>query len=168
MRTLVMTVIGPDRPGLVEELSSTISSYDGNWLESRMAQLSGHFTGILRLSCPESGADNLLAALRQLDGLTVHVVDELRQPERPHRHLQFDVMGNDRPGIVRQLSTAIAQTGGNVEELNSDLESAPHAGHPVFRATGTVTVPQDFDETTLASALESLGPDLSVSISREG
>jgi glycine cleavage system regulatory protein len=56
------------------------------------------------------------------------------------------------------------RAGGNVEVLNSDLESAPHAGHPVFHATGAVAVPEDFDETALLAALEALGPDLAVSL----
>jgi glycine cleavage system regulatory protein len=74
------------------------------------------------------------------------------------------VVGNDRPGIIQELSSAIARAGGNVEELISNLESAPHAGHPMFRATGSVAVAADFDETTLLNALEALGPDLAVSL----
>ena len=76
------------------------------------------------------------------------------------------MVGNDRPGIVQELSSAIVRAGGNVEELVSNLESAPHAGHPVFRATGSVAVEADFDEGGLVTALEALGPDLAVSLEK--
>lgn len=165
-KSLVMTILGPDRPGLVESLSATIADHGGNWLESRMAQLAGHFTGILRVECPEGQAEALLEALRHLgaSGLTVQAVEETARGTSRDRCLRFDVMGNDRPGIIKQLAAAIAAAGGNVEELNSDLESAPMAGHPVFHATGTACVGPDFDESTLVTALENLGPDLSVTV----
>jgi glycine cleavage system regulatory protein len=165
-RSLVMTVLGPDRPGLVEALSSTIAAHDGSWLESRMAQLAGHFTGILRVEVPAKNADALLNALRNLgtSGLTVHAVEETSPTTTRDRCLRFDIMGNDRPGIIKEVAAAIAEAGGNVEELNSDLESAPMAGHPVFHATGTACVAANFDEQSLVTALENLGPDLSVSV----
>ena len=78
--------------------------------------------------------------------------------------ITFDVVGNDRPGIIQELASAIVRAGGNVEELASNLESAPHAGHPVFRASGSVAVTADFDENELITALEALGPDLAVSL----
>ena len=164
MRNLVMTVIGPDRPGLVEELSATVTRHDGNWLESRMSHLSGHFAGLLRVECPEENCAALLAALQGLENLTVAVSEELVVETNRQKIIAFDVVGNDRPGIVQELSSAIVRAGGNVEELVSNLESAPHAGHPVFRATGSVAVAEDFDEDGLVTALEALGPDLAVSL----
>ena len=164
MRNLVMTVIGPDRPGLVEELSATVAGHNGNWLESRMSHLSGHFAGLLRVECPEEHCEDLLATLRGLENLNVSVSTELVKETNRQRIIAFDVVGNDRPGIVQELSSAIVRAGGNVEELMSNLESAPHAGHPVFRATGSVAVEADFDEGGLVTALEALGPDLAVSL----
>ncbi len=164
MRNLVMTVIGPDRPGLVEELSATVARHNGNWLESRMSHLSGHFAGLLRVECPESSCEALLATLQGLENLTVSVSPELAEKTNRPRIIAFDVVGNDRPGIVQELSSAIVRAGGNVEELVSNLESAPHAGHAVFRASGSVAVEAEFDESGLVTALEALGPDLAVSL----
>ncbi len=164
MRSLVMTVIGPDRPGLVEELSNIIVDHNGNWLESRMSHLAGHFAGLLRVECPADRSDALLNALQKLPGLSVDAAEELDHDPDKSKMLRFDVVGNDRPGIVQQLSSAIVSSGGNVEELISNLESAPHAGHSVFHATGSVAVAPDFDESQLVNALEALGPDLSVSL----
>lgn len=159
-----MTVIGPDRPGLVEDLSRTISAHQGNWLESRMAHLAGHFAGLLRVECPEETATSLVEALQGLADLAVHVAPERTEAPSQRKVVRFDVVGNDRPGIVQALSSAILKAGGNVEELTSNLESAAHAGHPVFRATGSVSVAEAFDESHLVSALEALGPDLAVSL----
>lgn len=162
-----MTVIGPDRPGLVETLSSTVELHQGSWLESRMAHLAGFFAGIVRVECPTDQSAALLAALKALDGLSVHAVEESAVPPPETRVLYFDVVGNDRPGIIRQLAVAIAGAGGNVEELNTDLESAPMSGHPLFHATGILGFPSDLDPSTLIAALENLGPDLSISLGPE-
>ena len=51
-RLLVMTVIGQDRPGLVESVAALVAENGGNWLESRMSRLGGHFAGILRVEVP--------------------------------------------------------------------------------------------------------------------
>ena len=163
-KSLVMTVIGPDRPGLVDSLASTVARHQGSWLESRMANLAGSFAGIVRVECPTDQAPNLIDALQSLEGLSINAVEESPADPTVSEVLLFDVLGNDRPGIIKQLAAAIAAAGGNVEELNSDLESAPMSGHPVFRATGTIAVPPGFDPDTLTDALEDLGPDLSVSL----
>ncbi len=129
-----------------------------------MAQLAGHFAGILRVECPEERSAPLVASLERIEGLAVQAVEERTGATGERETLQFDVVGNDRPGIINQLSSAVAAVGGNVEELNSNLESAPHAGHPLFRATGTVSVAAGFESSSLVQALEALGPDLSVSV----
>ena len=129
-----------------------------------MSHLSGNFAGMLRIQCPEETYENLLSSLRSLENLTVSVSEELPETGHSRKIISFDVIGNDRPGIIQELASAIVKTGGNVEELSSHLESAPHAGHPVFKATGTVTVKEDFNEQGLIEALEGLGADLAVSI----
>ena len=76
----------------------------------------------------------------------------------------MDVVGNDRPGIVRELSAAIASAGGNVEELTTGLESAPMSGQPMFRAHGVISIPENAETSALTAAIESLGDDLTVDI----
>jgi glycine cleavage system regulatory protein len=157
---LVMTLLGPDRPGLVRSLSSAVADHGGNWLESRMARLAGHFAGILRVECPSEMVDPLVATLRGFakDGLSVQTVLEQDGERGDRRQWRIEVVGNDRPGIVRELTSAIAGTGGNVEELITGLESAAMSGHPIFRARGMVSLPEGADEQTMVSAIEHLGP----------
>lgn len=164
---LTMTLLAPDRPGLVQTLAQTVAAHGGNWLESRMAHLAGQFAGILRIECDAAAAAQLTAELKALEvqGLHVHVVDTKGAQEAARRTLRIDVVSHDRPGIVRKLSAAIAAAGGNVEELTTGLESAPMAGHSLFHASGTVSLPEGVTEATLREAIENLGDDLSVDIS---
>lgn len=162
--SLVMTVLGPDRPGLLEKLSATIDAHGGSWFESRLAQFAGYFAGILRFDCPDDQHDALLEALDHLAGLEVKVVREVDVPKRVTKKLNFNVMGNHHTGLVRQIAATITRAGGNMEELISERDPVPVPGHVVFRAIGTVSVVKDFDETKLIDALQALGSDLSVSV----
>lgn len=164
---LVMTVLGTDRPGLVSSLADTVASHGGNWLESRMARLAGQFAGIVRIECAPDEADALIKELQTPgnSGLTVLAVREEAEETSARRTLAVDVVGNDRPGIVRELSAAIASAGGNIEELTTGLESAPMSGHPMFRAHGIVSIPENTETSTLTAAIEGLGGDLTVDLS---
>lgn len=163
---LVMTVLGTDRPGLVSSLADLVASHGGNWLESRMAKLAGQFAGIIRIECPSESADTLVNELQKpgISGLTITAVREEMEETLTRRTLVVDVVGNDRPGIVRELSAAVASAGGNIEELTTGLESAPMSGHPMFRAHGIISIPENAATETLTAAIEKLGGDLTVDI----
>jgi len=164
--SIVMTVLAADRPGLVRALSETVAAHGGSWQESRMARLAGQFAGILRVECAESETEALLAALAALEGegISVQAKREVAAPAEKRETLALDVMGNDRPGIIRSLSAAIAGAGGNVEDLSTSLESAPMSGHPIFHAKGIVSLAAGNAPGALIEAIENLGPDLSVSV----
>lgn len=164
---LVMTVLGNDRPGLVSSLADTVASHGGNWLESRMARLAGQFAGIVRIECTPDSVDALIRELQTpgSSGLTITAVREQGDEPATRRTLVVDVVGNDRPGIVRELSAAVANAGGNIEELTTGLESAPMSGHPMFRAHGVVSIPENTATEVLVAAIECLGGDLTVDVS---
>lgn len=164
---LIMTVLGGDRPGLVSSLADTVARHGGNWLESRMARLAGQFAGIVRIECPSAVVDALLNELQipGIPGLTVQAAREMVEEPAARRTLVVDVVGNDRPGIVRELSAAIASAGGNVEELTTGLESAPMSGHPMFRAHGVISIAENAEPAVLTAAIERLGGDLTVDVS---
>lgn len=161
-----MTVLGNDRPGLVSSLADMVAGHGGSWLESRMARLAGQFAGIARIECPAETVDALIAELHTAGpaGLTVLAVREEAVEPAARRTLVVDVVGNDRPGIVRELAAAVAKAGGNIEELTTGLESAPMSGHPMFRAHGVVSIPEDTETEVLTAAIECLGGDLTVDI----
>lgn len=163
---LVMTILGADRTGLVRSIAAIIEEHKASWQESRMARLAGHFAGILRVECPEGSLDSLSLALGGLSnqGICINIIREEASVSESRRILSIDVVGNDRPGIVHQMTLAIAESGGNVEELVTGLESAAMSGHPIFRASGKVSLHSQGDEVQLRSTIENLSDDLCVEI----
>lgn len=162
-----MTVIGRDRPGLVECLATLIAESGGNWLESRMSRLGGEFAGILRLTIPEDRECELRQRLEALgpSGLTVLVrTDELVQPA-PSRLVHLELLGHDRPGIVKQIAAVLAGRNANVEELVTECVSAPMSGETLFKASAVVALPQGCEIADLQAQFERLAADLLVEIS---
>lgn len=165
---LVLTLIGKDRPGLVEELAKTISLHSGNWLESSMSQLAGKFAGILRVSVPEGEADALIAALQNLSS-GLKLVIEKAEPEPPdlkRKTVALSLVGNDRPGIIREISHVLAKHGVNVEDLETECVPAPMSGEILFKAKALLRLkePSDAELAALQGALEKLADDLIVEI----
>jgi glycine cleavage system regulatory protein len=167
---LVMTIIGSDRPGLVELLATVIARHEGNWLESRMSRLGGHFAGILHVEAPGEQEKSLATALTDLasHGLTVVVHPSGETVEIPAESLAcLQIVGQDRPGIVQQISKALSQQGVNVEELNTEYLSAPMSGEALFKAEVMLRVPPSADLASLRQGLEKVAGDLMVDVALE-
>lgn len=167
---LVLTVLGEDRPGLVESLSQVIAAHDGNWLESRMSRLAGKFAGILRASVPESELEALTATLRQLESQGLRLLIEWGtndEPAQAHQILKLDLIGNDRMGIIHDISQSLAAYGVNIDELNTDYLSAPMSGEMLFKATARIRVPLEVAVADLQTHLEHIAQDLMVDIALE-
>ena len=170
-RVLVLTVIGEDRPGLVEALAELIAEHAGSWDESRMARLAGHFAGVVQVHVPDERAAGLIEALSGLAqrGLEVAVVDsDWSMAEADHRDaFRLELVGQDRPGIVREISSALAALGVSVQELRTVVESAPMSGERIFRAQAELAPPPGVDLDKIRGALERLADDMMVDISLE-
>jgi len=163
---LVMTLIGPDRTGLVEAVARAVAGHGGNWLESRMSRLGGEFAGILRIEVPAEGRPALLAALQQIPGLTVTVrPDETGSAPPGARQVRLEIVGHDRPGIVRDISAALARAGVNVEEFSSEVASAPMSGETLFKAAARLQLPEHCPLAALQRDLEKIAADLLVDVS---
>jgi len=164
---LVLTIIGDDKPGLVEMLADTIARHSGNWLESNMSHLAGKFAGILRVSVAEAHADALIQDLQKLSSVLRLVVEKVRQSDAPvrQRALRLTLVGNDRPGIIKEISRALALQHVNVEELATQCTTAPMSGESLFNAQAELKVPADLDIHALQRQLEQLADDLIVEIS---
>ncbi|MGC3996503.1 MAG: ACT domain-containing protein [Anaeromyxobacter sp.] len=167
MPDLVLTLIGPDRPGIVEAIAEPVARHGGNWLESRMAHLAGKFAGILRLEVPADQVQPLTQALHGLEsrGLRINVeASPAAAQEAGGRLMLLDLMGLDRPGIVREISHALAERGVNIEELTTDRTSAAMSGELLFRSRARVVVPPRTDPAQLRETLEKLAGDLMVQV----
>ena len=170
MTDLVITLIGSDRPGLVEAVAASVAEHGGNWLEGRMAHLAGKFAGILRVEVPAERAAELTAALHRLETRGLKIVAERggETPEADSRAMEVELLGLDRPGLVREISGLLAARRVNVEELSTDLFSAAMSGDTMFRARARVNVPPEVDEHELRESLERLAGDLMVEIKLAG
>ena len=165
---LVMTIISPDRTGLVESVARTVAEHGGNWLESRMCRLGGEFAGILRIEIPAEKKSALLAALQKLqaNGLQIVVRDDATVATKiSGKQTKLDIVGSDRPGIVREITAALARAGVNVEEFSSEVVSAPMSGETLFKATARLQLPTNCDLAALKKDLEKIAADLLVDVS---
>jgi glycine cleavage system regulatory protein len=168
LATLVMTVIGADRPGLVQMVAARVADHGGNWLESRMCRLGGQFAGILRVEVAADRQDGLVNALRRLevDGLRVIIHAERgagAQPA-PGALVAVELVGQDRPGILRSVSGVFAAHGVNVEELASERVNAPMDGGVLFQARAMVFVPSTVKLAAVRADLEKIAADLMVDL----
>lgn len=171
-RSVALTVIGPDKPGLVESLSAAVAEHGGNWLESRMARLAGQFAGIVLVQVADDQADKLVAAVRGLGerGLKIMVEDccDDTPAAAQRRIVTLELVGQDHPGIVRQISRALAALDINVEELDTACESASMSGEMLFRASARLGLPVGVSTEELQERLEVLADELMVDIELEG
>jgi len=170
MTDLVLTLLGPDRPGLVEMVAGVIAANGGNWLESRMSRLGGKFAGILRAELPADRVQAALAALAALESGGLKVIAETApgaDAGAADRSMDLELVGLDRPGIVREISQLLAASGVNVEELVTNRTSAPMSGEMLFEARAHVRVPSGLDLASLRAGLERLASDLVVEVRLE-
>ncbi len=166
MTSLVLTVIGPDKPGLVEMLAQTISDHQGNWLESGMSRLAGKFAGILIAQVPKDKADQLGAALQELEGqgLKIAVEQAGENQEAARKTFTLELVGHDKPGIVRDISQALAKRKVNVEKLNTELVSGSMSAELLFKAEAELSAAAGTDLDELQDDLEAIASDLMVDI----
>lgn len=166
---LVLTVISADKPGLVESIAQAITRHGGNWLESRMARMAGQFAGILRVDIATDKVDALRLDLDALKAqeINIQVTVSGMADEGEHRVLQLSLVGNDRPGIVHEVSQILVRHGVNVEELETQCTPAPMSADMLFRAQARLGVLPQTDLAALRDDLENLADDLMVELSED-
>jgi glycine cleavage system regulatory protein len=153
---------------LVDLVAGQVVEHGGNWLESRMCALGGEFAGILRVTVPGERRDALIQALNGLaaQGLTVVVRPGLEAQEPTGQSaVALEIVGQDRPGIVHQISAALARREVNVQDLHTAWVSAPMSGEPLFKAEARLQVPASCSLSDLRQELERIAEDLVVDLS---
>lgn len=164
--SVILTLLGPDRPGLVSALSARATEAGANWMESRMVQLAGQFAGVVRLEVDVDAADRLEAALRGLASEDLHLTIERGREGSPAplRRVQLDLLGHDHPGIVQDISAVLARHGISIEELETGCEPASMSGELLFRAYAELSVPTQIDLHAVQDDLEALANALMVDL----
>lgn len=174
---MVITVIGADRAGLVEALSRAVAHNDGNWNQSHMAELAGTFAGIVVVTVPESAVDALAADLEQIESnglLHISIADDdspalslnpsaETEAERSATKFDLKLVGQDHPGIVHEISQALASRNISIEELETAVVPAPMGGH-LFQAEATLEAPPGIELDDVQDLLEAVAQDLMVDL----
>jgi glycine cleavage system regulatory protein len=168
MTTLVLTIVGDDRAGLVAAVAEVIDSHGGNWENSQLAELAGAFAGIVEVSVAADRADALRAALAEIEGLvTVAIPGQGSATDAASaRRVTFEVLGNDHPGIVRELSSTLSRNGVSIERMTSQTRDAAMAGGRLFEAKISASIPASVDVDALVGELERLAHELQVDVTR--
>ncbi|VVE79150.1 glycine cleavage system protein R [Pandoraea sputorum] len=165
--SLILNVIGPDRPGLVNAIADRATAAGANWLESRLANLAGQFAGIIHLQVPDEHTETLTKALHALQthGLQISVTHAQSAAADPGaRVLQLDLVGQDHPGIVKEISHVLFTRGISIDELATECVEGSMSGGTLFRATARLHVPASVSTDALREVLESLADDLMVDV----
>lgn len=168
--SIVLTVVSDDHPGIVEVLSEVIANHDGNWAESSMMSLAGKFAGILLVILPGAKAESFFSDLKGLESSGIQVVAQLSNSESAtdaKREYSLDLVGQDRAGIVHEITEVLANFGVNVQELETTVQSASMSGEALFMAHARIFIPVDVHMDLLQGELEDLANELMVDIELE-
>ncbi len=165
MIELVLTIIGRDRAGVVAELADVVAFHDANWKRSELAEISGTFAGVVVVDVDDDRVDELLTNLVILRQQGLHITAEQIEgpfdaPEAQLVRLRFT--GDDRPGVVHQISTTISEFGISIARLGTviDTDSEVHQ----FEITTQLVVPLDVDLDAVLDAVGKLTDDLGVEL----
>lgn len=172
MESFVLSIIGTDRPGLVEALAEIVASHGGSWQRSQMTELAGVFAGVVLVEVPKGRSEAFQEALGPLhdQGLmdvTLRPAAHEDEPRDQSDTVSLEVVGGDRPGIVNEVSRVLARLDIDIVDLRTWTESAAMAGSPVFRAAAVLRLPDSVSRHDLVAGLEDLSHDLMVDLDPE-
>jgi glycine cleavage system regulatory protein len=167
MATLILSVIGSDRPGLTQALAGAVLSAGGNWLESHLSRLGGLYVGSVRIELDADRIDSLRSAVREVDaqGLEVRIAPAVEGSAAAGEAVQIGVIGQDRPGIVHQVTTLLSGLEANIEALDTRVSVEPHSGAPLFHMDARLRLPPTLKAEEVQAALEDISAEIMVDIS---
>jgi glycine cleavage system regulatory protein/folate-dependent phosphoribosylglycinamide formyltransferase PurN len=165
--SLVVSIIGPDRPGIVSMVAERAQRYGANWAASRMTRMAGEFAGMVHLEVPRAHADALEAALRALEanGLRVTVArsDAAAVPSSL-RSVELELVGEDRIGIVSSVTRILAERGVSIESIHTEIVRSGISGKQTFRIGAHLLAPASVDIDVLRRELGALASEMMVDI----
>ncbi|XOV80754.1 MAG: glycine cleavage system protein R [Aestuariibacter sp.] len=164
MKSLVLTIVGTDKPGLVESLAKLVFNHQGNWLASNFSHMAGQFAGFVEIHIPEDQEQAILDAFENHPNLKVCLSQGISENEQELQQISIDIVGNDKPGIVQEVTGVLNRFNLNIRKFDSSCGSAPNWGSALFKAHAQVTIPADVDTDELQHALEDIANDLMVEV----
>ena len=166
MALFVLSVVGSDRPGLTKALAAAVLSAGGNWLESHLSRLGGLYVGSVLVELAEVKAEALRTAVAAVDaaGLEVRIAPALEAAKAAGETLELSLVGQDRPGIVNQVTAAVSELGANIETFETWLSSEAHSGAPLFHMDAHLRLPAGLEVAKVQAALEAISGEIMVDV----
>ncbi|MDP5029331.1 MAG: glycine cleavage system protein R [Paraglaciecola sp.] len=164
MKPLIFTLVGPDKPGLISNLSKAVYQRNGNWLGSNFSHMAGHFAGFVHIDLPEDKHAELIELFSQHPDLRIHLVSAQTSQLKNQQTVEITIMGNDKAGIVQELTRVLNQFNLNIVKFDSSCTSAPNSGSPLFNAKAIVEIAPEVDLSNLRDALENIANDLMIDV----
>jgi len=165
--SLVVTVIGPDRPGIVSLLSDRAQRFGANWAASRLSRLAGEFAGMVHFEVPRENADALADALRGLESSGLKLVIAKSDPSQAPaglRGVELELVGDDRVGIVSNLTRILAESGISIEHINTEIVGTTAAAKKTFKVAAHLLVPNALSSDDLKRRLDTVASAMMVDI----
>ena len=161
---VILTAVGSDRPGLTRSLADAVFAAGGNWLESHLSRLGGKYVGSVLVELDEGALPALETTIGAIDGSGLHVslVPAGDEPAVLAESLSIEVVGQDRPGIVREVTTVLAGLGVNIEDFATSIQRGAESGALLFRAQARLTLPESLSRDALQTALEGISGEIMV------
>lgn len=160
----ILSAIGQDRPGLTQDIAKAVLAAGGNWLESRLSHLGGHYVGAVLVEIAPDQAAALEAAAQQAatGGVHIAIVAASDAGAAPGEALELELVGQDRPGIVHEVTAVLARLGANIEDFTSAAENSAWSGELLFRAQARLSLPPAVTADAVRAALEAISGDIMV------
>jgi glycine cleavage system regulatory protein/folate-dependent phosphoribosylglycinamide formyltransferase PurN len=165
--SLVVTVMGPDRPGIVSLLSDRAQRFGANWAASRLSRLAGEFAGMVHFEVPRENADALADSLRGLESAGLRLVIAKSDPAQVPgglRGIELELVGADRLGIVSNLTRILAEAGISIEHIHTEIVGAKGSAQATFKVAAHLLVPNVLSSDELRSRLGLLANEMMVDI----
>lgn len=164
--SVILTVVGNDRPGLTQAIADAVLAARGNWLQSHLSKLGGRYVGSVLVELPEQSLHALERGVRDIDarGLSITIIPASEDTSQKGEYLQLAVVGQDQPGIVREVTSALAELGVNIEDFETRAEHSSWSGQRLFRATANLLVPLGVSIEDVQEALERISGEIMVDI----
>lgn len=158
---LVLTAVGSDRPGIVDEVAAFIAERGGNLEDSRMVNLHGQFAMVLLVSAPPDAVTRICDDLDDLCARSrlraeVHPADMAAAGGRPAVPCRLAITAMDHPGLVQAVAHLLHEEAVNIESVDTSLRPAPYTNAPLFEMDMVVSVPADVPLARLRERLAAL------------
>lgn len=167
-KQLVFTVLSKDHPGIVSRLAEVVAEHQASWMDSRMSQLAGQFAGVILVEGEDSdivGLEQALGNLAGESGISVHFSESDSSTASDDQNLhEIELVGPDRPGIIREMSRLFQDKDINILELDTEIADASMSGGLLFTAGAVISVKPEVNLDELNDRLKELADELTLDI----